>query len=202
VRAVLDAIQTRKRELRRAALAQSVCAGIDRIAAVERRIRLLLARSLPTPERALVALYVPLRGEVGTEEIFDALWSSGALTALPRIEGSELQLRMVTRGAELVPGALGVREPRAEDPPVAAHEVDAFLVPGLLFDRSGARLGRGRGYYDRLLGLARREALRVGLCFSEHLIAELPVAPWDERMDYVITDRETLASARSGRDSA
>jgi 5-formyltetrahydrofolate cyclo-ligase len=111
---------------------------------------------------------------------------------LPRIEGRQLSLHEVRCGAELVLGAQGILEPRADLLPVAADRVDVFLIPGLYFDRVGNRLGRGWGCYDRLLAAARADAERIGLCFADRVIDEVPAAPWDQPMDRVITEREEI----------
>ena len=78
------------------------------------------------------------------------------------------------------------------------EEVDLFVVPGLLFDRAGRRLGRGGGHLDRLLGRARKDAARVGLCYAQRVVQELPAAPWDVAMHVVVTDREVIRPERPG----
>ena len=60
-----------------------------------------------------------------------------------------------------------------------------ILVPGLAFDLRGGRLGRGRGYYDRFLAGA--TGLRVGVCFEDQIVADVPLEPHDLRMDFVVT---------------
>jgi 5-formyltetrahydrofolate cyclo-ligase len=75
---------------------------------------------------------------------------------------------------------------------VSVAEVDVFLVPGLLFDRAGHRLGRGGGHYDRLLRGARRTALRAGICYAERLVAEVPAEERDVSMDVIVTESEVL----------
>jgi 5-formyltetrahydrofolate cyclo-ligase len=112
--------------------------------------------------------------------------------AIPRVAGGVLELREGAPGQGLVPGPLGALQPPSDAPEVAPDAVDLFVVPGLLFDRSGRRLGRGGGHFDRLLIRARTDALRVGVCPSEALVDELPEDPWDVRMHRVVTEREVL----------
>lgn len=83
----------------------------------------------------------------------------------------------------------GIREPEQDSIRVPVEEIDAFLVPGLMFDRNCRRLGRGGGHYDRLLGRARVGAASIGICYAEHVVDELPEDPWDVAMDLVVTDR-------------
>jgi 5-formyltetrahydrofolate cyclo-ligase len=63
------------------------------------------------------------------------------------------------------------------------------MVPGVAFDRSGARMGHGKGYYDKLLQHARKDAPLVALAFECQLFPEIPVAPHDIFMDLIITEK-------------
>jgi 5-formyltetrahydrofolate cyclo-ligase len=73
--------------------------------------------------------------------------------------------------------------------------VDAALVPGLAWDRDGRRLGRGAGYYDRLLASPGWRAFRCGVFFAGQEVARVPVEAWDVRLDAVVTE------ARGGADA-
>ncbi len=89
----------------------------------------------------------------------------------------------------------GQLEPGVAQPLVAPHEVDLFLVPGLAFDPSGTRLGYGKGFYDRLLPLARPGAALVGITIDALVLPELPRLAHDVRVGYLATEsglRETL----------
>jgi 5-formyltetrahydrofolate cyclo-ligase len=122
----------------------------------------------------------------------DALLARGVRVAIPALVGDVPELREGVPGPGLGPGPLGALQPPPEAPAIAPDAVDLFVVPGLLFDRSGRRLGRGGGHFDRLLARARTDALRVGVCPSEALVDELPEDPWDVRMHRVVTEREVL----------
>lgn len=181
----------RKRELRRRARTCEARARPDDDA---RAVRSLLA--LPEVRPALLwAVYAELPGEISTGELRRLLHDRGARVALPRVVDGDLVLHSVGPGDEISSGYRGVREPGPGLPEVSPASVDVFVVPGLLFDRAGFRLGRGRGHYDRLLSRAREGAVRVGLCYAERVVAELPVDPWDERVDLVVTDRDVIRPA-------
>jgi len=109
----------------------------------------------------------------------------------PRIEGSDLHFRAVTETSELSLGTLGIHEPAAGEPRCHA---DLILVPGLAFDPQGGRLGRGRGFYDTFL--AKSEGFRVGVCFSEQLVASIPMEEHDCRMDAILTPEGIITIAR------
>lgn len=66
------------------------------------------------------------------------------------------------------------------------HKIDLIIVPGLVFDRDGHRLGYGKGYYDRLINTNPGVAT-LGVCFDEFFIERLPVDPWDAKVNLVVT---------------
>ena len=70
-----------------------------------------------------------------------------------------------------------------------------ILVPGLAFGENGSRLGRGKGFYDKYLeGFS---GLKIGVCFSEQIVDELPMEPYDVFVDYVVTDKKTFGPRES-----
>ncbi len=174
----------RKRELRR--LARALGAGGDGAAVQQRLLSLPELRSAGT-----VALYAPLAGEVPLDEAESVLARRGSRLVFPRVEGEALVFHSARR-AELRPGFRGVHEPAASSARSPIPAVDLFVVPGLLFDRQGRRLGRGLGLYDRALGQARAAARRVGLCYAGRLVAELPESEWDVPMHVVVTDEAVI----------
>jgi 5-formyltetrahydrofolate cyclo-ligase len=122
----------------------------------------------------------------------------GALTLYPRRGAAGLELCVVAAASELGRGSGRFAEPAEGAPRAAVEAVDVFVVPGLLFDRSCRRLGRGGGDYDRLLARARRDAARVGICYADRVVDELPEDPWDVAMDVVVTERFVLRRGRPG----
>ena len=71
-------------------------------------------------------------------------------------------------------------------PAVVKDAIDLIIVPGVGFDRQGNRLGRGKGYYDRLLPRI-PSAYKIGICFPFQLVEEIPAEPFDIRMDEIVT---------------
>lgn len=113
-----------------------------------------------------------------------ASWPEGKRIAMPRVEGDDLKFHWVASRAELRPGRFGILEPVGEVPD-AGSGFDLILVPGMAFDLRGGRLGRGKGFYDRFLSNAR--GLRVGVCFEDQIVGDVPVEPHDLRMNFVVT---------------
>lgn len=138
------------------------------------------------PECRTVAIFAALPGEPDLLPLVklhpERRW------VLPKVRGEALSFHEVADPEnELITGAFGIREPRADSPHVAIPEIDVFLCPGLAFDLLGNRLGRGRGFYDRMLEMARRDALKLGVCFPFQLVDNTFPEPHDIRMDGLIT---------------
>lgn len=90
------------------------------------------------------------------------------------------------------PGRWGLREPDPQTPVADAHAIEAFLCPGLAFDRQGGRLGMGAGYYDRFLCRIRPDALLIGIGYSWQLVDHVPMEAHDVRVHYFVSPSVTL----------
>lgn len=157
-------------------------------AADSRKIRAALEMWRPWREAAAVCLYHPLPDE---PDILDP-WPREKSLMFPRVEGTYLSMRRVDAAGDLAAGAFGILEPPAVAP--AGTKADIIFVPGLAFDRTGSRLGRGNGFYDRLL--SSQPGYRVGVCFGAQLVAQVPAEQHDERMDALVTPAGVVICAR------
>lgn len=156
-------------------------------AAIVNRIRSILT---PLQLDGPVSLFAPRSDEA---DLLDLLRQHPAGCWLfPRVEGREIVLHPVKDPASLKPGCLQIREPPADSPSVPAQAVRVFLCPGAAFDPAGRRLGRGRGYYDRLLARRSPDSLVIGICCEQQIVAEVPCEAHDVPMDLVITERRIL----------
>jgi 5-formyltetrahydrofolate cyclo-ligase len=186
------AAAARKRELRAQARAAAARLPSETRALRSRRVEALLVE-LPVLAAAHgVALYSPLRDEVQLPELRRRLEQRGCRLAYPRIEGAALALHWVGQADALRAGSRGVLEPGAGSAVALGDALEAILVPGLLFDRRGRRLGRGGGHYDRLLAFLPGSVAKIGVCLAEQLVDELPAEPHDVPLSWVVTDREVL----------
>lgn len=131
----------------------------------------------------IILLYYSLKDEVDTHD-FVWKWSREKLILLPVVVGNELELRVYTGPQDLTIGAYGIEEPIGELFTDYAA-IEFAVIPGVAFDAAGNRLGRGKGYYDRLL--PHLQAFKAGICFPFQLVEEVPAEPFDIRMDAVIT---------------
>lgn len=107
----------------------------------------------------------------------------------PRVVENDLQFHVGHQRDFFAHNHLGIHEPTADAELVDVQAIDGFLVPGLAFDKTGARLGRGKGFYDRTL--SQTPAQKVGVCFSLQLLDEgnVPSEEWDVSMNKIITER-------------
>jgi 5-formyltetrahydrofolate cyclo-ligase len=146
-----------------------------------------------------IVLYAPLTGEVETALIAaDALRSHRRLYyPIVNREHRRIRLRAVSDLSELAPGAFGILEPAAAGALEAGELGPAALVcvPGVTFTPAAARLGRGGGYYDRLLAALSAEAVTVGLGYSFQLIDRLPEQLHDRRLKLVVTESAVYAAS-------
>ncbi len=141
-----------------------------------------------------VALFVPLKGEPDISSLFPIVAREKELI-LPKVSGKELLLLRVDYPLKLIRGSFGVYEP-AEGQEIKPEEVDFILVPGVVFDLRGFRIGFGKGYYDRLLREIR--GLKVGVAFSFQVLGSIPHDPWDVPVDVLITEK-LVRRFRDGR---
>ena len=145
-------------------------------------------RALPVWQtaRAVLAFY-PLAREPDLRPVLEEAWAAGRQLSFPRFDPVTRAYEpcLVAGAQDLVAGQFGVREPAAYCPRFDAKRLDFTLVPGIGFSLSGDRLGRGWGYYDRLLsGVA---GFKCGVAFDCQVIAELPVDPHDIRLNGILT---------------
>ena len=140
-----------------------------------------------------ICAYVPVNTEPGSIEMLDMLRRRSARVLLPVAHTSAEDVPLPLRWGEYRPGALtrgrwGLLEPPEPWlPPSALAEARLVLVPALAVDRTGARLGRGRGFYDRSLPNRDRRAWLIAMVRDEEVVDELPADPHDVPMTHALT---------------
>ena len=159
--------------------------------------RLIQAKVLEIPHYLAaqsVALYYAIRNEVGTEAIMADAFGRLKKVFCPKISGDEpaVFLRVFSQ-ADLVPGPAGAAEPPGD---VRLLEADCegliVLVPGVVFDDRGNRLGRGGGWYDRALKWFDDRGVYVGLAYEFQVVDKVPAELWDEKVHYVVTESRVI----------
>ena len=181
----------------KSSLRASVLALRDAMPAAERQAaaEVIAARGLPvevTPG-SIVSGFMPLKTEINPLPLLRKLSDAGALLALPCIDGrgKPLIMRAWKFGDAFKAGQWGIREPLPEAPEVAP---DIVIVPLAAFDRVGNRIGYGAGYYDMTLAALRaaKKVIAIGIAFAAQEIAAVPATERDERLDFVLTEREVI----------
>jgi 5-formyltetrahydrofolate cyclo-ligase len=134
-----------------------------------------------------VLLYSPIGSEADTTTLISA--AAERSLVFPRINGEVLELYRMTPESNWVTGLFGIAEP---DPatwePFGTADLDLALVPGLAFDRDGGRLGRGKGFYDRLLGNSDFRGIKAGIAWDWQLVDRVPRESHDILMDLIVTE--------------
>jgi len=132
----------------------------------------------------VVLLYYSLPDEVYTHDFIEK-WAKYKKIILPTVKDHELELHSYIKKEKLKEGAFHIMESSS---PLFTNEkaIDLTIVPGIAFDKKGNRLGRGKGYYDRLL--SRLNSQNIGICFQIQLYNELPHEDFDQPMDAVLTE--------------
>lgn len=136
-----------------------------------------------------IGLYFPVEWEINLMGLFDKGGiEMGKQFAFPRWNRNtrHYEFARVLGRNQLMRGRFGVEEPSEECEFVPGRLLDITFVPGVAFSRSGVRLGRGKGFYDRLLkGI---EGQIVGICCDLQVLDEIPAEEWDMPMDRIITE--------------
>lgn len=135
----------------------------------------------------VVAVYMSAFGEVDTEHIINRCRQLGKSILVPVVDGENIYL--CSLDGEMEKGAFGIWEPSHKQI-VKAEMADVFAVPGLAFDRFGARVGFGKGYYDKLL--CNTKAAKFGLAYDFQVFEKLPSHAHDVKMDYIISESRVI----------
>ncbi|MGA3164442.1 MAG: 5-formyltetrahydrofolate cyclo-ligase [Verrucomicrobiota bacterium] len=135
-----------------------------------------------------VLFFAPASNEVDVWPLLEEALNAGKTAALPRFDSTDqsyVACRVQNLRSEIVAGEFGIREPAAKCVEIPLSKFDLVLVPGVAFDLQGHRLGRGRGFYDRLLAEVR--GVKCGVAFDEQLASEVPAGMLDVQVNFILT---------------
>lgn len=145
-------------------------------------------------EAKAVMCFHSFRNEVITHQIIENLLEKGKTVYLPYILTGSKELRISPvkdLNKDIAKGFFSVMEP-VNKLDSSIELLDIIIVPGLLFTRSGYRLGYGGGYYDRLLSKIDKKTKTIGLVFHSLLVDKLPLEKYDLPVDIIITEEEVI----------
>lgn len=131
-----------------------------------------------------ILMYHSLPDELSTHAFIDK-WSTRKHFYLPRVNGVNLDILPYDRSS-LRLGAFQIEEPQGDDC-ADMESIEMVVVPAVAYDRRGNRVGRGKGYYDRLLG--NTAAIKIGVAYDFQVVDDIDAEPHDVGVDIVITDK-------------
>ena len=138
-----------------------------------------------------VCVYASLLEELDTTKIIKSLLDKKKCVVVPKVLNEKsLGLFQIESDEDLALGRFGVLEPKAHCLEVDKKSIELFVVPGLAFDRSGNRLGWGKGYYDKLL--QKIGVPKIALAYSFQVLDHIPYETHDICMTSIITEKETI----------
>jgi len=135
-----------------------------------------------------ILFFAPLPDELDIWPSLPAALDSGKRVFLPHFvpaTNSYAACEVRIPQTDLKIGQFGIREPSETCPQIPLNRLDLVLVPGVAFDLHGRRLGRGKGFYDRLLAAVRGKT--CGVAFDEQIVNEIPVEPHDVLLHCILT---------------
>jgi 5-formyltetrahydrofolate cyclo-ligase len=169
---------------------------LEQRAAMSARASERLLHLPPVAQAATIAFYAAVGSEADPTPAVDACAAAGKRVLFPRVSTSGRVLAFaVATLEELVPGAHRTREPPALAPRVPLEEIDCIIVPGVAFDASCRRLGRGGGFYDATLAELSPRSTRIGFALEPQIVSRVPSEGHDVPMHMVVTDARVLHAA-------
>lgn len=134
-----------------------------------------------------VWLYAALPDEVDLTTLMRDAEQKGKQILLPVIDGNELQIRYYDPQHMASNDKYNIMEPTIHCPMLSnLSEIDLAIIPGRAFTHEGLRMGRGKGYYDRIL--ATLNCTKWGVAFACQMMEQLPTDPWDVPLDRIVAE--------------
>jgi 5-formyltetrahydrofolate cyclo-ligase len=162
----------------------------EEIAAQSRLACNLLCEQPEYKSAEVVMLFLSMPQEVDTAPLAQAAWGNYKSVLAPRVSWEQrrmLPIEIKSLHSDIQEGTLGIRQP-IDGMPVPVSDIDLVVVPGLGFDYSGNRLGRGRGFYDRFLSHRDFRGVACGVAFETQVLPEVPYDETDQLMDMLVTN--------------
>jgi 5-formyltetrahydrofolate cyclo-ligase len=151
-------------------------------------------RLLTLPEIAsskTIGLFVSFQNEVDTKELINTfLLNTTKTIVLPYIENTGLVFRRIISYSDLKIGHFGICEPNTSCPLISVNTIDILVVPGLAFGLHGERLGRGKGYYDKVL--MNFSGVSIGICFDTQFEKRIPMESSDKYLPIIVSEKRII----------
>lgn len=188
----MSEIRTKKTEMREKYLTVRDAIPSEQKDAFDKKIYDRLIASITYRHSTDVLLYASYRNEVDTWRIFDTALRDGKRVAFPCCNADNtMTFRYVTDREQLSERTFGILEPNDDCEICTPGNFSLLIVPGLIFDKGGYRIGYGKGFYDRFLSSF--EGVSIGLCYSKLQLPEVPRGRFDRHVDVVISEKGVYA---------
>jgi len=139
-----------------------------------------------------IALYHPIHNEVETSAVFAEALAASKRILFPAVSGRKLLFHRVRNKEGLQRGSFGILEPKGSFEIHDPSEADVIVIPGVVFDMRGRRIGYGKGFYDNTLHAFEGQGKFVGFCYDFQVVHEIVDEPHDVKMDLLITDTRVI----------
>jgi 5-formyltetrahydrofolate cyclo-ligase len=149
------------------------------------------------PSAHTILFFAPMLDELDVWPVLELALALGTNCALPFFnveKKSYVARQLMNLKTDIIVGKFGLREPASTCAEITLDKFDLILVPGMAFDLSGNRLGRGFGFYDRLLEKA--AGIKCGVAYDFQLLAKIPSEPHDAKVNFILTPDRCLKAAR------
>lgn len=143
-----------------------------------------------------ILFYAPLPDELDVWPLLEKLLPTRTVCALPAFDPAAktyVARRVQNLETDIAAGQFNVSEPLPECDEVPLNRFDLILVPGVAFDLHGNRLGRGKGFYDRILSAA--SGMKCGVAYDFQVLEEIPAEPHDAKMNFIATPTRCVKTA-------
>lgn len=177
-----------KSEIRKKVLTERLALDKGEVAAKSRLINAALDTLEPLSKARVIMGYAPFRNEVDVMPWLLKKLALGIKVLLPRVntETGDLEAVPLLASDQMSISKMGVSEPQGAG--IDLQEIEAVIIPGVVFDRRGYRLGYGKGFYDRFLPRLRLETFCCAVAFELQVVNEIPYEAHDFRVRYLVTE--------------
>ena len=188
----MSEIRTQKLEMREKYLAVRDAIPQEQKDIYDKKIFDRLISSITYRHSTDILLYASIKGEVNIWPIFEAALKDGKKVAFPCCnDDNTMTFRYVTDRSQMSERTFGILEPDPSCEACCTSNFSLLIVPGLVFDKNGYRIGYGKGFYDRYLSSF--DGVSIGLVYSRLLLAEVPKGRFDRHVDVIISEKGVYA---------
>ena len=168
--------------------------SLDEIKEKSKQIQHLLMTHPYYMQAKVILFYVSYGKEVATHDLIKQALSTDKTVIVPvsNITNTTIIPSVLYNWDDLQPGSYHILEPRGKHiHPIAPRSIDLILLPGVGFDEMGNRMGHGKGFYDRFVPMV-PQAKRIGLSFEFQIVDRIPIAPFDQKVNLIITEKRII----------